>query len=96
MQKHSAYSDFLYPVQAVDPSKLDVGKFPTVEAPPMLTAGGGAAVRYSMQHRRQNSTPVVRQRFWGFKSLRPTPPLGAAQIMQIREVWLLCSVAYCS
>ena len=67
---------------------MDVGKFPTGEAPAMLSVSRSTS-RYSMQHRRQNSSPVVRQRFWGFKSLRPAPPLRAAQIMQMREVWLL-------
>ena len=70
---------------------MDVGKLPTGEAPATLSISHSPS-RYSLQHRRQNSTPVVRQRFWGFKSLRPAPPLGAAQIMQIRDVWLLCTV----
>ena len=71
---------------------MDVGKFPTVEAPTVSISPSTS--RYSMQHRRQNSTPVVRQRFWGFKSLRPAPPLRASQIMQIREVWLLCIASF--
>ena len=75
----------------MDPSKVDVGKFPaTGEAPSTLSLSTSTS-RYSLQHRRQNSSPVVRQRYWGFKSLRPAPPLGAAQIMQIREVGLPCT-----
>ena len=64
----------------------------TVSSPPRVTSG---SVSHYASHRRLSSNPVQRQRFWGFKSLRPAPPLNSAQILQLREVWLYHHRLYC-
>jgi len=71
----------------------------TVSTPPRVNSGG---IPHYASHRRLSNNPVQqRQRFWGFKSLRPAPPLNSAQILQLREVWLKYSltvlfIAFCT
>ncbi|XP_065887458.1 rho guanine nucleotide exchange factor 7-like isoform X2 [Dysidea avara] len=67
--------------KAVDMSKVTL-PMTTVSSPPRVTSG---SVSHYASHRRLSSNPVQRQRFWGFKSLRPAPPLNSAQILQLRE-----------